>query len=134
MANEPGGFLVDTHLLLWWAFMPEQLPKAARNRLASTDCPQFFSLVSLWEVAIKASLARADFQVNPSALRMGLLREGFQELPIRAEHVFGVQQLPWIHRDPFDRLLVAQALQERLNLLTTDRTLLGYGGVVQWAG
>ena len=134
MANEPGGFVVDTHLLLWWASMPEQLPEAARNRLASTDCPLFFSLVSLWEVAIKASFARPEFQVNPSALRMGLLREGFQELPIRAEHVFAVQQLPWIHRDPFDRLLVAQAVQECLNLLTTDRTLLGYGDVVQWAG
>ncbi|MEB3238630.1 MAG: type II toxin-antitoxin system VapC family toxin [Cyanobacteriota bacterium] len=133
MASEPGGYLVDTHLLLWWASMPEQLPEAARNRLASTDCPLFFSLVSLWEVAIKASLARADLRVNPSALRMGLLREGFQELPIRAEQLCAVQQLPWIHRDPFDRLLVAQALQERLNLLTTDRTLLGYGEAVQWA-
>lgn len=134
MADEPDGFLVDTHLLLWWASMPEQLPEAARSRLASTQSPLFFSLVSLWEVAIKTSLGRADFQVSPSALRTGLLREGFQELPIQAEHVLAVQHLPWIHRDPFDRLLVAQALQERLHLLTTDKTLLGYGQAVQWAG
>jgi len=105
-------------------------------------CPLFFSLASLWEVAIKASLGRQDVQVNPAALRMGLLREGFQELPIEAEHVLAVQDLPWIHRDPyrcaedcvFDRLLVAQALRALLLLLTTDRTLVGYGEVVQWAG
>ena len=134
MANKPAGFLVDTHLLLWWASMPEQLPLPARSRLESMDDPLFFSLVSLWEVAIQSSLGRADFQVNPSAFRAGLLREGFQELPIEAEHGLAVQHLPWLHRDPFDRLLVAQALQEHLRLLTTDKTLLGYGEAVEWAG
>lgn len=93
-----------------------------------------YSLVSLWEMAIKASLGREDFQVDPSALRRGLLREGFQELPIEVEHVLAVRHLPLIHRDPFDRLLVAQALQEHLRLLTTNKTLMGYGEAVQWAG
>jgi PIN domain nuclease of toxin-antitoxin system len=65
---------------------------------------------------------------------MGLLQEGFRELPIQASHVIAVQQLPWIHRDPFDRLLVAQAAEERLSLLTADRTLLGYGDGVRWVG
>lgn len=134
MANEADGFLVDTHLLIWWASMPEQLPEPARRRLASRDRPLFFSLVSLWEVAIKASLGREDFQVDPSALRRGLLREEFQELPIEVEHVLAVRQLPLIHRDPFDRLLVVQALQEHLRLLTTDKTLMGYVEAVQWAG
>jgi PIN domain nuclease of toxin-antitoxin system len=134
MAAEPEGLLVDTHLLLWWASMPEQLPAAARSRLESFDQPLVFSVVSLWEVAIKASLGRGDFQVSPLALRMGLLQEGFRELPIQVEHVLAVQHLPWIHRDPFDRLLVAQAAQERLSLLTADRNLLGYGEAVSWAG
>lgn len=134
MANEADGFLVDTHLLILWAFMPEQLPEPARRRLESRDRPLFFSLVSLWEVAIKASLRREDFQVDPSALRMGLLREGFQELPIEVEHVLAVLKLPWIHRDPFDRLLVAQAQREGFRLLSTDRILLGYGEAVRWAG
>ena len=134
MANEADRFLVDTHRLLWWAFMPEQLPEPARRRLASRDRPLFFSLVSLWEVAIKASLGREDFQVDPAALRRGLLREGFQELPIEVEHGLAVQQLPLIQRDPFDRLLVAQALQESLCLFSTDRALVGYGEAVQWAG
>jgi PIN domain nuclease of toxin-antitoxin system len=75
-------------------------------------------------IAKKACRARADVQVYPSALRMGQLRERFQELPSRAEHLCAVQQLPGIHRDPFDRLLVAYALQERLTLLSTERTLL----------
>ena len=134
MATEPDGFLVDTHLLLWWAVMPERLTAAARTRLESSDRPLLFSVVSIWEVAIKASLGRSDFQVNPPSLRMGLLQEGFRELPIQTEHVLTVQHLPWIHRDPFDRLLVAQAARERLSLLTADRTLLGYGDGVRWVG
>jgi len=93
-----------------------------------------FSVVSLWEVAIKASLGRDDFQVNPPALRLGLLEQGFRELPIQVDHVLAVQHLPRIHRDPFDRLLVAQAARERLSLLTADRTLLGYGDGVRWVG
>jgi len=85
-------------------------------------------------MAIKASLDREDFQLNPPALRLGLLKQGFLELPIHVNHVLAVQQLPWIHRDSFDRLLVAQAAEERLSLLTADRTLLGYGEVVRWVG
>lgn len=134
MAAAPEGLLVDTHLLLWWASMPEQLPAAAKTQLESYERPLVFSVVSLWVVAIKASLGRGDLQVNPHALRMGLLQEGFRELPIQVEHVLAVQHLPWIHCDPFDRLLVAQAAQERLGLLTADRTLVGYGETVRWVG
>ena len=88
------------------------------------------SVVSIWEVAIKASLKRPDFQVNPEELRFGLLQEGFQELAIQSEHVLAVAHLPLIHRDPFDRLLVAQAAREGLRLLTSDRTLASYGDPV----
>lgn len=134
MATEPDGFLVDTHRLLGWAVMPDRLPAAARIHLESSDRPLLFSVVSIWEVAIKASLGRGDVQVNPLSLRMGLLQEGFRELPIQTDHVLALQHLLWIHRDPFDRLLVAQALRERLSLLSADRTLLGYGGGVRWVG
>jgi PIN domain nuclease of toxin-antitoxin system len=133
---------VDTHLLLWWAVVPERLPAAARTRLESSDRPLLFSVVRIWDVAIKASLGRGDVQVNPLSLRMGLLQEGFRELPIQTDHVLAVQHLPWIHRDPhrcaedcvFDRLLVVQAAREQLSLLTADRTLLGYGDGVRWVG
>ena len=132
MEADPAGLLVDTQLLVWWATTPEQLRPATRELLASSDPPVLFSVVSLWEVAIKASLRRPDFRLDPSGLRAGLLEEGFLELPIDPGHVLAVQFLPWIHRDPFDRLLVAQAAREDLRLLTSDRTLIGYGEHVQW--
>ncbi|MFM7311704.1 MAG: type II toxin-antitoxin system VapC family toxin [Cyanobium sp.] len=124
--SEPGGFLVDPHLLLWWASMPEQRPESARSRLASTDHPVLFSLVSPWEVVIQASLGRDDVQVNSAALRRGLLLEGFREPPIQVGHGLAVQHLPRIHRDPFDWLLVAQASREGLSLLA-------YRAAVRWS-
>lgn len=125
-------WLLDTQLLIWLACSPDRLGAALAAELADRQRPVHYSVVSLWEVAIKASLGRPDFQLDASALRQGLQREGFRELPIAAEHVLGVQQLPWIHRDPFDRLLVVQARQEGLRLFTTDRTLTEYGEHVQW--
>jgi len=119
--------LLDTQLLLWWAAQPERLPPLLLKTLEDPERPVLFSVVSLWEVAIKTSLGRSDFQVDGAALRHGLLTQGFIELPIKAEHALGVQQLPWIHRDPFDRLLVAVAKVEGLTLLTTDESLAGYG-------
>jgi PIN domain nuclease of toxin-antitoxin system len=104
---------------------------ALAEDLSDRKRPIHYSLVSLWEVAIKASLGRPDFQIDATALRHGLQCEGFLELAIAWEHVLGVQHLPWIHRDPFDRLLVVQARQEGLLLLTADRTLRNYGEAVR---
>jgi PIN domain nuclease of toxin-antitoxin system len=137
VANSPGQrqpLLLDTQLLLWWAVEPERLPAVVAGHLADPLQPLTLSVVSLWEVAIKASLGRADFQVDATALRLGLLGQGFQELPIRAEHALAVQQLPWIHRDPFDRLLVVQAQLEGLRILSADRHLAAYGDHVQAVG
>ena len=132
MQTDAAGLLVDTQLLLWWASTPEHLRPATRELLASSAHPVLFSVVSLWEVAIKASLKRPEFQVDSGGLRAGLLEEGFLELPIEPRHVLAVEFLPWIHRDPFDRLLVVQAAREGLRLLTTDRTLTGYGEHVRF--
>jgi len=126
--------LLDTQLLIWAGCAPQRLAPSLASELEDRRNHIRYSVASLWEVAIKASLEREDFQVDPSALRQGLLREGFQELPIQAEHVLALRDLPRIHRDPFDRLLVVQASQERLTLLTADRTLLGYGDWVRWVG
>lgn len=109
-------------------------PCGSQIQLESSDQPLLFSAVSLWEGAIQSSPDRGDVQVNPHALRMGLLQEGFRELPILVKHVLALQHLPWMHRDPFDRLRVAQAAQERLSLLTADRILLVYGDGVHWVG
>ena len=128
------GVLLDTQLLIWAGYAPQRLGSSLATELVDRRHDIHYSVVSLWEVAIKASLGRVDFKVDPLALRRGLLREGFQELQIQVDHVLAVQHLPWIHRDPFDRLLVVQASQEGLCLLTADRTLEGYGEAVRWVG
>ncbi len=123
--------LVDTHLLLWAAFDPERLSPMATKLLRSRELALAFSLASLWEVAVKTSLGRPDFAVDPGLLHRSMLAEGFVELPITAAHLVRVAALPWVHRDPFDRLLVAQAMQEGLTLLTMDATLKRYGRFVK---
>ena len=124
-------FLLDTHLLLWAAFEPSRLSSKATKVLQSRAVPLMFSLASLWEVAVKTSLGRPDFSVEPGLLQRALMTEGFVELPIGAEHLARVAVLPWVHRDPFDRLLVAQAAEEKLSLLTVDATLRRYGRFVK---
>jgi PIN domain nuclease of toxin-antitoxin system len=123
--------LVDTQLLLWAAFDPARLSAKAVDLLRSREAPLAFSLATLWEVAIKSSLGRPDFSVDTRKLRNALVAEGFTELTIRAEHVARVAALPWLHRDPFDRMLVAQAKEENWTLLTADRALTAYGGFVE---
>ena len=124
-------FLLDTHLVLWAAFEPGRLSKRATKLLRSREEPLAFSMATLWEVAIKTSLGKPGFSVDPLRLYQALLAEGFTELAIAAPHIARVASLPWVHRDPFDRLLVAQAIEERLTLLTADATLKGYGRFVR---
>ena len=128
------GLLLYTQLLVWVGYAPQRLGSSLAAELVDRRHVICFSFVSIWEMAIKASLGREDFQLNPPALRLGLLEQGFLELPIQVSQVLAVQHLPRIHRDPFDRLLVAQAAQERLSLITADRTLLGFGDGVRWEG
>ena len=90
-----------------------------------------FSAASIWEVVIKSALGRSDFGVDPQRLRDGSLRNGFRELAIRSDHTLAVGQLPTIHNDPFDRILVAQAQVECMTLLTVDEKLVRYPGRVQ---
>src|SRR5271154_7252756 len=105
-------FLLDTHLLLWAAGEPRRLSKQARALIGNPDNELMFSAASLWEVAIKRGLGREDFRVDPRLLRRGLLDNGYKELPVTSEHVVSIDLLPPIHKDPFDRILVAQALAE----------------------
>jgi PIN domain nuclease of toxin-antitoxin system len=127
----PNKWLLDTHLMLWAAFEPNKLSAAAKKLLQARDQQLLFSLASLWEVAIKSSLGRPGFLVDTGSLREGLLNAGFQELPVQIEHLNHVATLPWLHRDPFDRMLVAQAIIEGAHLLCADRTLKGYGRFVR---
>lgn len=121
--------LADTHLLIWTAISSGKLSASAKGLLEDPGNEVFFSTVSIWETAIKQGRGYPDFAMDAAALRNGLLRSGFPELPIISEQVIGVANLPPIHRDPFDRLLVAQAQREGLLLITADVKLASYSGV-----
>ena len=123
--------LLDTHLLLWAAGAPDRLSAEARALLSAPEHEVWFSAASVWEVAIKCGLGRADFQVNPRLLRRGLLDNGYHELPVGSEHAVAIDSLPPLHKDPFDRLLVAQARVEGIPLLTTDAAVAQYPGPVR---
>jgi PIN domain nuclease of toxin-antitoxin system len=123
--------LIDTQLLIWTAHQSKKLPKPARLLMQEPKNELFFSAASLWEITIKHSLGRDDFRVDARLLRRGLLDNGFTELPITSEHAVNVDQLPLVHKDPFDRILVSQAMVEGITLLTNDRKLVGYPGPVR---
>lgn len=123
--------LLDTHVLLWAAGEPARLTTSARRLLNNADNELLFSAASLWEIAIKRTLGRDDLRVDPRLLRRGLLDNGYVELPITSEHAVGVDVLPPLHRDPFDRLLVAQALAEGVTLVTSDAQVARYPGPIR---
>lgn len=123
--------LLDTHLLLWAAGQPERLSKTARDLIEAADSELIFSTASLWEIVIKRSLGREDFKVDARLLRRGMLDNGYAELPIASEHVVAIDTLPPLHKDPFDRVLVAQALVEGIILLTTDEVVARYAAPVR---
>jgi len=123
--------LLDTHLLLWAAGHPDRLPAAARTLIEDPQNEPVFSAASLWEIAIKSSLGRDDFQVDARLLRRGLLDNGYEELPVTSEHAVAIGGLPPIHKDPFDRLLVAQSMVEGITLLTADPLVAQYPAPVR---
>jgi len=123
--------LLDTHLLLWAAGERKRLSKQARTLIDNPDNELLFSAASLWEVAIKRGLGREDFKVDARLLRRGLLDNGYSELPIISDHVVATESLPPIHKDPFDRVLVAQATVEGVTLLTIDSLVAQYPGPIK---
>jgi PIN domain nuclease of toxin-antitoxin system len=124
--------LLDTHLLLWSAFSAARLPLDAIPLLENPENELNFSAASLWEVAIKSSLGRTDFKVDARLLRRGLLDNGYREIAISSEHAVAIAALPPIHKDPFDRILVAQSLVENVTLVTSDVMVSRYAGSIQY--
>lgn len=124
-------YLLDTRLLLWAANEPSRLFSTARRILTDKGNGLFFSPASFWEIDIKSSLGREDFKVDINLLKRGLLDNGYSELPIQSDHAIAVSLLPAIHKDPFDRMLLAQATREGISLLTTDEVLGAYPGPVK---
>lgn len=123
--------LLDTHVLLWAADAPNRLPDEVRSLIEDPATVVAFSAASLWEIAIKNGLGRRDFNVDPRVLRRGLVENDYTELPVNGTHAVAVDLLPPIHKDPFDRMLVAQAQIEGLTLLTADKTLGLYPGPIR---
>lgn len=124
-------FLLDTHFLLWVPADDARISAAARRLLSDPANQFFFSVVSLWEIAIKRSTGKLDRDIDPKVIRRQLLQNGYQEMPVLGQHVLTVELLPWIHKDPFDRLLVAQATVEGITLMTADTTLARYPGPIR---
>ena len=118
--------LLDTHLLLWAAALSRRLPAEARALIEDAGNEVYYSAASIWEIAINSALRRKDFRIDIEALRRALPRMGLIELPVAGAHAAGVTRLPPVHRDPFDRLLVAQSIAEPLTLLTNDVVLAHY--------
>lgn len=123
--------LLDTRLLLWAASEPQRLSAKARTLLLDPANQLVFSAASLWEISIKNGLDRSDFNVDPRRLWRMLLVNGYRELPITSEHTVAVNDLPPLHKDPFDRILVGQARVEGLTLLTADKMVAKYGDGVK---
>ena len=124
-------YLLDTHLLLWAAHAPERLSAQALAVFNDPNHELLFSAASIWEVAIKTGLGREDFKVDVRVFRRGLLDNGYQELPISSAHAVFLTTLPALHKDPFDRILVAQATSEGITLLTSDSVVASYPGPIQ---
>ncbi|MBN2062434.1 MAG: type II toxin-antitoxin system VapC family toxin [Deltaproteobacteria bacterium] len=122
--------LLDTHILLWAAGQPERLSESTRTLLTIPENSLFFSAASIWEIVIKLGLGREDFKIDPHRLRKMLVVHGYMELPVTAEHALRVDSLPLLHKDPFDRLLIAQARSEGMLLITGDASVAQYQGSV----
>ena len=125
--------LLDTHLLLWASFEPMRLTPQVKNLLSDLTNELLFSVASIWEIAIKTSLGRQNFDFDSALLRRGLLDRGYIELPITGLHAVTVATLPPLHKDPFDRILVAQSIAESILLLTSDAAVARYPGPIQQA-
>lgn len=127
-------FLLDTHLVLWAAAASERLPEAARSLIADPGNALAFSAVAIWEVAIKAARRHPGFAVQPERLRRRLLSAGYREVAVSGAHAIDLMQLPPLHKDPFDRIMIAQARCEGAVLLTADAALARYGEPVSLVG
>ena len=120
-------YLLDTHLLLWIAFEPKELSAGEKKVILDQRNEMIFSVISIWEIAIKISKSKDSDFPSFAALRTGLLLNGYQELPVFGRHTLELQNLPPLHKDPFDRMLIAQARSDGLILLTRDRIIQEYG-------
>jgi PIN domain nuclease of toxin-antitoxin system len=123
-------YLVDTHVLIWLAVDSPRMGNLARDLLADPDNQIFFSAISIFEIAVKERLSKRGFEVEASAIRRMMIENDFAELAVTGTHAAHAATLPLVHRDPFDRLLVAQAMMEGFTLMTADEMIAQYSGPI----
>lgn len=123
--------LFDTHLLMWAVDDSPRLPKAVAQLIDDVKNELVFSVASVWEIAIKNGVGREAVSVDPRLLRRRLLDNGYSELTITSEHAVAIDALPALHKDPFDRILIAQATVEAITLLTVDKIVARYPGPIK---
>ncbi len=124
--------LLDTHVALWALVDDPRLNAQVRQRIASADTQVWISAASVWEIAIKHGLGRGDMPISARQALAYFDAAGYALLPITAEHTAATAELPALHADPFDRLLVAQALHEPLRLVTHDKQVARYSDAIWW--
>ncbi len=124
-------YLLDTHLLIWLALQPHRLSRDIMESLEAPENILYFSAVGPWEIAVKRALGRADFDIDPDDLAQTLIRNGWCEIPVTSKHGIAAGALPPHHRDPFDRMMIAQATIEGMTFLTADAFLARYGDSVR---
>ncbi|TVQ21814.1 MAG: type II toxin-antitoxin system VapC family toxin [Spirochaetaceae bacterium] len=125
--------LLDTHALLWMLSDPGQLSESAKKALTAAENNLHFSIASYWEIAIKVSLGKLTLSAEwQRTVPAEVTRNGIQWLPIAPRHIDTLASLPWIHRDPFDRLLISQAKTDHLGIVTRDPEFSAYGVETVW--
>lgn len=120
-------FLLDTHIFLWWILEDPKLPRAAGDVIADSDNELYLSSASTWEMIIKSTLGKLSLPASPEIfVNEQLQLNAISPLPITIEHTFALATLPMLHKDPFDRMLIAQAIHENLTLITDDPIIKQY--------
>lgn len=119
-------YLLDTHVVLWFLEGNHKLSPLARTSIENPAYVKFISMASIWEIAIKLNLAKLQMEIGLDELKKEILQNGFELLPLRFEHFIGLSKLADIHKDPFDRILIAQALCENLRLISSDKNFSQY--------
>lgn len=119
-------YLLDTHLIIWFLRNDDKIPSVIKSLIIDGDNQCFVSIVSLWEISIKYSLGRLDLPVTLEELDYFILESGFSYLPVEQSHIFQSAKLPFHHQDPFDRLIIGQAIEEDFQLMSKDRQFSKY--------
>lgn len=124
-------FLLDTQFVLWVPIDDPHISRQARTLLRNPDNQFLFSVSSIWEIAIKRAQHRRDFLFDPREIRRQSIDNGYEELAVQGQHAVAIDLLPPIHKDPFDRMLIAQAMVEGITLLTADAVIAQYPGPIR---